>query len=467
MWLKGLRPSLTNKVSMSDVFSNEQMKMRLPPQDLDAEVATLGAMMLEPSSIATVIPILKSEDFYKIAHQHIYASLLDLYSHGESPDTLVLKDDLQSKGLLETVGGIPYITVLTDAVPSAANIEYYARIVLEASIRRRLIRASSKILEDVYNKSIDSRELLEDAQRKIFELTDAGSAASFKEIKEVVIPFVDHIEKMRRNKDHITGISSGFKALDNLTFGFQNSEFIIVGARPSMGKTAFALSMAANMSIRGGVTSAFFSLEMSEMQLMQRLVALEAKIDSTKMRSGHLSTKDFKKITNTCSKIYDAPMYMVEMPNMKLLDLSAMARQLCTRYGVQIIFIDYLGLISSENYAIPRHEQIAEISRSLKSMARELNIPIVALSQLIRDAEDKRPILSSIRESGSLEQDADLVMFLHRARKETVQDVEKPIDTELIIAKQRNGPIGTVHIDFIPMYTGFVPHIDDAHSEEI
>ena len=452
---------------MSDIFSDEKIKMRLPPQDIDAEIATLGAMMLDPSSIGKVIPILHSEDFYKIAHQHIYASLLDLYAHGETPDTLVLKDDLESKGMLETVGGVSYITVLTDAVPSAANIEYYARIVLETSIRRQLIRASTKILEDVHNKSIDSRMLLEDAQRKLFELTDAGSVATFKEIKEVVIPFVDHIEKLRQNKDTITGIATGFPALDSLTFGFHDSEFIIVGARPSMGKTAFALSMAANMSIRGGVTTAFFSLEMSEMQLMQRLVALEAKIDSTKMRSGHLTTKDFKKITNTCSTIYDAPMYMVEMPNMKLLDLSAMARQLCTRYGVKIIFIDYLGLISSENYNIPRHEQIAEISRSLKSMARELKIPVVALSQLVRDAEDKRPILSSIRESGSLEQDADLVIFLHRSRKETVDDVEKPIDTELIIAKQRNGPIGTVHIDFIPMYTGFVPHIDDAHNEEV
>ncbi len=451
---------------MSDVFLDAKLKAKLPPQDIDAEIATLGAMMLEPSSIGTVIPILKADDFYKIAHVNIYQTLLELYSQGESPDTLVLKNRLEAKGMLDSVGGIPYITTLTDAVPSAANITYYAKIVLEASIRRKWIRASNKILEDVQNKSIGSRELLEEAQRKIFELTDAGVAASFKEIKEVVITFVDHLEKLKKNKGEITGIATGFPALDAMTFGFQKSEFIIVGARPSIGKTAFALSMAANMSIRGGVTSAFFSLEMSEMQLMQRLVALEAKIDSTKMRSGNLTVKDFKRITNTCSRIYDASMYMVEMPNMKLLDLSAMARQLCTRYGVQIIFVDYLGLISSENYAIPRHEQIAEISRSLKSMARELNIPIVALSQLVRDVEEKRPVLSSIRESGSLEQDADVVMFLHRNRKETVQDVEKPIDTELIIAKQRNGPIGTVHIDFIPMYTGFVPHSDEEKYEE-
>lgn len=450
---------------MSDSFSNAVLQVKVPPQNVEAEVATLGAMMLEPSSIGNVIPILKADDFYKMAHQRIYQILVELYSHGESPDILVLKNKLEAQNMLETVGGTSYITMLTDAVPSAANITYYAKIVLEASIRRRLIKAANKILEEVQNKSLESRSLLEEAQRKIFELTDAGVSATFKEIKEVVIPFVDHIEKLRKNKNTITGIATGFSSLDSMTFGFQKSEFIIIGARPSIGKTAFALSMLANMSIKGGITAAFFSLEMSEMQLMQRLVALEAKIDSSKMRSGNLSVKDFTRITNTCSKIYDAPIYMVEMPNMKLLDLSAMSRQLCTRYGVEIIFIDYIGLINSENYDIPRHEQIAEISRSLKSMARELHIPIVALSQLVRDVEDKRPVLSSIRESGSLEQDADVVMFLHRARKETVEDVSKPIDTELIIAKQRNGPIGTVHIDFIPMYTCFIPHNDGRDGE--
>jgi len=443
---------------MSDSFSDAVLQAKIPPQNIEAEIATLGAMMLEPSSISNVIPILRADDFYRIAHQHIYQILVELFSHGENPDILVLKNKLEAQGMLETVGGTSYITMLTDAVPSAANITYYAKIVLEASIRRRLIKAANRILEEVQNKSLESRTLLEEAQRKIFELTDAGVSATFKEIKDVVIPFVNHIEKLRQNKNTITGIATGFSSLDSMTFGFQKSEFIIIGARPSIGKTAFALSMLANMSIRGGITTAFFSLEMSEMQLMQRLVALEAKIDSSKIRSGNLTLKDFTKITNTCSKIYDAPIYMVEMPNMKLLDLSAMSRQLCTRYGVEIIFVDYIGLINSENYDIPRHEQIAEISRSLKSMARELNIPIVALSQLVRDVEDKRPVLSSIRESGSLEQDADVVMFLHRARKETVEDVSHPIDTELIIAKQRNGPIGTVHIDFIPMYTCFVPH---------
>ena len=340
------------------------------------------------------------------------------------------------------------------------DYEYYARIVLDASIRRSLIKASHKILSDVYNNSIGSRDLLEEAQKKIFELTDAGVSASFKKIADVLQPFLEHLQQLHSRKVDITGIASGFPALDSMTFGFQPSEFIIVGARPSIGKTAFAMSMAANIAIREKIPTAFFSLEMSEMQLTQRLLSLEAKLNSEKLRSANLTVKELKKLTNVCGQIYESPLYMVEMPNMKLLDLRAMARQLCTQCNVKIIFIDYIGLINSENYLTPRHEQIAEISRSLKGLARELGIPIVALSQLIRDAEEKRPVLSSIRESGSLEQDADVVMFLHRPRTPTNEVSEQPLDTELIVAKQRNGPTGTIHIDFIPTYTAYVPRLE-------
>ncbi len=450
---------------MSDFSLNDNVLARnkLPPQDIEAEKATLGAMLLDHSSIGIVSTILKAEDFYKIAHQSIYRILLELYTSGENPDILVLKNKLESANLLENVGGVAYIATLTDTVPSTANVEYYARIVLDASIRRSLIKASHKILSDVYNNSIGSRDLLEEAQKKIFELTDAGVSASFKKIADVLQPFLEHLQQLHSRKVDITGIASGFPALDSMTFGFQPSEFIIVGARPSIGKTAFAMSMAANIAIRDKVPTAFFSLEMSEMQLVQRLLSLEAKLDSAKLRSAKLTLKELKKITNVCGQIYESPMYMVEMPNMKLLDLRAMARQLCTQCGVKIIFIDYIGLINSENYLTPRHEQIAEISRSLKALARELGIPIVALSQLIRDAEEKRPVLSSIRESGSLEQDADVVMFLHRPRKETKEASDQPIDTELIIAKQRNGPTGTIHIDFIPTYTAYVPQLE--HGE--
>lgn len=447
---------------MSDfsLTDNVLARNKLPPQDIEAEKATLGAMLLDYSTIGVVSTILKSDDFYKIAHQHIYKALLELYTSGENPDILVLKNKLETTNLLESVGGVAYIATLTDTVPSTANVEYYARIVLDASIRRSLIKASHKILSDVYNNSIGSRDLLEEAQKKIFELTDAGISASFKKIADILQPFLEHLQQLRNRKVDITGVPSGFPALDSMTFGFQPSEFIIVGARPSIGKTAFAMSMAANIAIREKIPTAFFSLEMSEMQLTQRLLSLEAKLNSEKLRSANLTVKELKKLTNVCGQIYESPLYMVEMPNMKLLDLRAMARQLCTQCNVKIIFIDYIGLINSENYLTPRHEQIAEISRSLKGLARELGIPIVALSQLIRDAEEKRPVLSSIRESGSLEQDADVVMFLHRPRTPTNEISEQPLDTELIVAKQRNGPTGTIHIDFIPTYTAYVPRLE-------
>ena len=447
---------------MSDfsLTDNVLARNKLPPQDIEAEKATLGAMLLDYSTIGVVSTILKSDDFYKIAHQHIYKALLELYTSGENPDILVLKNKLETTNLLESVGGVAYIATLTDTVPSTANVEYYARIVLDASIRRSLIKAAHKILSDVYNNSIGSRDLLEEAQKKIFELTDAGISASFKKIADILQPFLEHLQQLRNRKVDITGVPSGFPALDSMTFGFQPSEFIIVGARPSIGKTAFAMSMAANIAIREKIPTAFFSLEMSEMQLTQRLLSLEAKLNSEKLRSANLTVKELKKLTNVCGQIYESPLYMVEMPNMKLLDLRAMARQLCTQCNVKIIFIDYIGLINSENYLTPRHEQIAEISRSLKGLARELGIPIVALSQLIRDAEEKRPVLSSIRESGSLEQDADVVMFLHRPRTPTNEISEQPLDTELIVAKQRNGPTGTIHIDFIPTYTAYVPRLE-------
>ncbi|HPO03724.1 MAG TPA: DnaB-like helicase C-terminal domain-containing protein, partial [Treponemataceae bacterium] len=266
------------------------------------------------------------------------------------------------------------------------------------------------------------------------------------------------IEKLYHTRDAFTGVPSGLIELDQMTSGFQKSELIIIGARPSVGKTALALSMAAHTSIKEKIPTAFFSLEMSDMQLMQRLISSEAKIPSEKIRTGLLKLSDFQSIQDAAGLIYEAPLYIVDMPNMKLLDLRAMARRLRAQFNIEIIFVDYLTLITSENSLIPRHEQIAEISRSLKSLARELNIPVVALSQVKRDAEGKKSNLADLRESGSIEQDADVVMFLHRERvsSKDAGDKEQAIDTELIVAKQRNGPIGDVEILFLPRYTKFV-----------
>ena len=320
-----------------------------------------------------------------------------------------------------------------------------------------MLKVSNKISADVFDDSISSRTVLEEAQKSIFDLTEAGNSATFKSLAEVIMPTLEVLEKMHERKGEYTGVPSGFANLDNMTYGFQNSEFIIIGARPSVGKTALAMTMAANIAIDEKIPTAFFSLEMSDMQLVQRLIASRSKINSNRIRSANLTARDFSKVSETCGALYEAPFYLVDMPNMKLLDLRAIARQLCSPpYNVKIIFIDYITLITGENASIPRHEQIAEISRSLKSLARELNIPVVALSQLTRDAEGKKPGLADIRESGSLEQDADVVMFLHREREDTSGDAAKPIPTELILAKQRNGPIGTVSLLFLSQYTTFV-----------
>jgi replicative DNA helicase len=330
---------------------------------------------------------------------------------------------------------------------------------MECAVRRTLISISNKIIAESHDESVESRAVLEDAQKEIFELTDANQSASYKTPMELIPKAIEAIEKLYHTRDAFTGIPSGLIELDQMTSGFQKSELIIIGARPSVGKTALAMSMAAHIAVKEKIPTAFFSLEMSDMQLMQRLISSESRIPSEKIRTGLLKMSDFQSIQDAAGQIYDAPLYIVDMPNMKLLDLRAMARRLRAQKDVQIIFIDYLTLISSENSLIPRYEQVAEISRSLKSLARELNIPVVALSQVRRDAEGKKPSLADLRESGSIEQDADVVMFLHRERVASSKDGgdrNQAIDTELIVAKQRNGPIGDIDILFLPSYTKFV-----------
>lgn len=435
------------------------LKDKVPPHNQEAEQATLGALLLDADAVGTVIRYLRPDNFYSLQNQKIFQAIISLYNKGQRSDLITLTEELRQTGMLDASGGPGYIASLTDIVPTSANVEYYAKVVLESSVRRSLLIISHKIISDAHDESTASRAVLEDAQKRIFELTDANQLATFKTPKELIPRVIEAIEKLYHTKDAFTGIPSGLIELDQMTSGFQKSELIIIGARPSVGKTALALSMAAHISIKEKIPTAFFSLEMSDMQLMQRLISSEARIPSQHIRTGLLKMSDFQSIQDAAGHIYDAPLYIVDMPNMKLLDLRAMCRRLRAQFDVQIIFIDYLTLISSENSLIPRHEQIAEISRSLKSLARELNIPVVALSQVRRDAEGKRPMLADLRESGSIEQDADVVMFLHRERVTSNKDgseKDQAIETELIIAKQRNGPIGDIDILFLPRYTKFV-----------
>ncbi|MDR0722372.1 MAG: replicative DNA helicase [Treponema sp.] len=444
------------------------LKDKIPPHDPMAEQATLGALLLDKDAIATAIQYLRPDDFYSHANNKVYAAILNLFNKGLTADILTVSEELRQNSRLEEVGGPAYVASLTNVVPSSANIEYYAQTVQSYALRRALIRVSNEVIAKTFDESQESRSILEETQQQIFELNDKRHTFSFRDTREILKQTIEVIDRLYKLKKNITGIPSGFDELDKLTAGFQASELIIIGARPSMGKTALALTMASHIAIKNKIPTAFFTLEMSDLALMLRLISSEAMIHANAIRTGFLTAGDFTNLLEAASNIYDAPLYIVDMPNMKLLDLRAQARRLRAQQQVEIIFIDYLTLISSENARLQRHEQIAEISRSLKSLARELKIPIVALSQLTREAEKDKPNLSSIRESGSIEQDADVVMFLHRERdsdqKADDTNMEAGKKTNLILAKQRNGPVGTIELLFMAKYTKFVSPIQNSYN---
>jgi replicative DNA helicase len=431
-------------------MSAGNLKDAIPSHNEEAEIATLGAVLIDAEALPTIIPLLRAEDFYRGAHQRIYEAVLALFDRGQSIDLITLTDELRSRGTLELCGGGAYISRLTSAVPTSANVEFYARIVQAGSIRRSLARVSQEIISRAHDESSEISVILEDAERRIFEISDRNQTGTYSPAKEIVKLTFDAIERHYHSKTEYTGIPCGFKDLDLLTMGFQNSEFIVIGARPSVGKTAFALTIAANMAIRQKIPVGFFSLEMSAMALMQRLLSMEARLDSQRMRTGMLSPADFSRITEACSRLYDAPLYISDSPDLKLLDLRAQARRMKAKQDVKIIFVDYITLIGSENRDLPRHEQIAEISRSLKSLARELALPVIALSQVRRETEGKKPSLADLRESGSIEQDADVVIFIH------TEDLKAEV-REISVAKQRNGPVGDIQLSFLSRYTKFEP----------
>jgi len=445
-------------------MSDGSLKDKVPPHNAEAELATLGAILLDPDALGRVLESLRPEDFYRAANGKIFSSIISLWERSEAIDLITLTDALKSQGNLDAVGGPAYVSTLTSSVPTSANVEYYAKIVRETSVRRRLLKAANEMIAEAMREGVESREVVEEAERRIFEISEGQQTSGYKQAREIVKQTVEAIEKLYRTREDYTGIPCGFPALDKMLSGFQDSEFIVIGARPSVGKTALALTMAANIAIHRKIPTGFFSLEMSDMAIMQRLIASEARIGSQKIRTGMLRPADFKNLTDAAGAIYDAPLWISDTPSMRLLDLRAQARRMKSQLGIRIIFVDYISLINNEHSDLPRHEQIAEVSRSLKGLARELSIPVVALSQVTRDVEGKRPTLASIRESGSIEQDADVVMFLHRNRGEDSENPEHAnnVETELIVAKQRNGPVGTVRIAFVPKYTRFESLDEDS-----
>lgn len=433
------------------------LKDKVPPHNLVAEQATLGALLLDWDALGNVISYLRPERFYSLQNQKIFEAILSLDGRGIRGDIVTLIDELRNTGNLDYAGGPAYVSSLTDTVPTSANVEYYAKIVFDEYIRREVITLSSKSISEAHNETIESEFVLEEAQKRIFELSDSKQSQNVQHVQNLIGPVIENIERIYKNKKELVGIPSGFTDLDSMTYGFQNSEMIIIGARPSMGKTALALSMIQHIAIEKKIPTAFFSLEMSNVQVMHRLISQEARISGEKIRTGSLKFEHFQRIQDAAGRIYLSPLWIDDTPNMKLLELRSTARRLRAQHQVEIIFIDYIGLIQNENSKIPRHEQIGEVSRSLKSLARELKIPIVVLSQVGRQSEGNKPTLADLRDSGSIEQDADVIMFLHRDRVETNSQEEKPqvIPTELILSKQRNGPTGTAKISFIPRYAKF------------
>jgi len=446
-----------------------KIRDKTPPHDDELERAALGSMLFDADAVdAAIQHHLQAGDFYLRAHQRIFDAVLSLDGKGLRSDIQTVIQELKQTGKLDEAGGAAYVSSLTTVIPSSANIEYYIQSVLDHSLRRALLRVAAEIGVTAYDETRDSPEILEEIEQDIFELRDNRQAFSYNKIDEVLTRTIDKIDEAYRTKKTITGIPTGFDKLNEMTSGFQPSDFVIIGARPSIGKTALALNMAAHIAFKHHIPTAFFSLEMSDVALAQRLISSEARVDGKNLRSGYLSSDDFRNILSVSGRMNEAPFYIVDMPNMKLLDLRSQARKLRAQEKVQIIFVDYLGLIGHENNTLPRHEQISEISRSLKSLARELKIPIVVLCQLNREMErtgqGQPPTLANLRDSGSIEQDADLVLFLHKrpqkAKKEGEEEeksFQEGYPTELIIAKQRNGPVGVIELVLRSKFALFTP----------
>ncbi len=425
---------------------------KVPPQNIEAEQAVLGALLLDWRAMATVSTMLKPDRFYSIQNQTIYSALLTLDKNNTAGDSISLINELTVQNKLEQAGGAAYIASLTDTVPSAANIESYAQIVLDRAARRDLIKISSEIRASAFDLQNQSDSILDNAEQKIFSLAQKNEATEVYNAQSIMVKEIELIEARYKSKNQFTGIPTGFAKLDTYTSGFQNSELIIIGARPSIGKTALALSMIQNIACDRGIPCGFFSLEMPYESIGMRLLSQDAKVPMHKIRSGMLKVEDVKKIQDSAGRWFNKPLYVVDTPNMRLLELRAVARRMVSNNGVKIIFIDYIGLITTEDKKKEQWEQISEISKSLKALARELEIPIVALCQVARDAEGQEPNLAQLRGSGSIEQDADVVMFLHRDRlKEEVTAQE----AKIILAKQRNGATGDLPIMFIPAFSRF------------
>lgn len=430
---------------------------RVPPQNLEAEMAVLGSMLLEEESIPAILEVIDGTVFYKDIHSKIFSSIIDLYDKRKAVDLITLVEKLKSENALDEVGGAGYLTALTNVVPTAANAAHYARIVKEKSILRLLISNATSIVTKAYDTEEGVDELLDSAEKMIFEISDSRVEGGFSSIKDIIKDSIETIDKLYQKKAHVTGVATGYSDFDIKTAGLQPSDLIIVAGRPSMGKSALAINMVEYASIVDKVPTAFFSLEMSKEQLVQRLLCSHARVDAHKVRTGFLSASDWPSLTTAAGKLSEAPIFIDDTPGVSVLELRAKARRMKSHHNIQLIVLDYLQLMRGSGNTENRQQEISDISRSLKALARELNVPIIAISQLSRAVEsrtDRRPQLSDLRESGAIEQDADVVVLLMREEYYNPTEDNKGV-AEVIIAKQRNGPVGTIKLSFIKEYTRF------------
>lgn len=432
---------------------------RIPPQNIDAEQSVLGSILLDREAIYKVMKILRPEDFYREDHKIIYEAMLFLSENGSPVDLITVSEHLSSKGELDKAGGVAYIASLAEIVPTAANVEYYARIVEEKSLLRALIHVSTRIASRGYEEGEEPEKLIAEAERMIMEIGGRGAAGAFSPIKDILLDTFAHLEELYNSRGSITGISTSFSDLDRICSGLHPGDFIILAGRPSMGKTSLGLCIGYNAALKHNIPVAIFSLEMSKEQLAQRILCAEAKVDQHRVRTGTLNEDDWRSLHETAAKLAKAPIYIDDTAAINVRQVRAKARQLQAEKGLGLVVIDYLQLMQASRRAENRQQEITEISRSLKGMAKELNIPVLALAQLSRSVEhrpNKRPVMSDLRESGSLEQDADLIMFIYRDEYYN-PDSEKKGIAEIIISKHRNGPVGTVELGFLKEFTKFVP----------
>jgi replicative DNA helicase len=438
-------------------------EFRVPPQDLEAEQSVLGAMMLSSEAIRTIIPLCHEEDFYREANRKLYKAIIALDDRKEPVDMITLSNELKRSGDFDTIGGINTLTTLVDRVPTAANAEFYANIVKEKSAARKLISAATQVVADAYSDNVPIKELLDSAEHRIFEATELRESKDFASIKDLIGNSYEYVNNLSEQQMHITGVPTGFVDLDDLTAGLQPAEMIVIGARPSMGKTSLALNIAQHAcmgtnELKKKVPVGFFSIEMTAKQLALRLLCTVARIDLKKARSGYLSDGDRGRLVNVTGQFYDTKLFIDDTSSISVLDLKAKARRLKREFGIGLLIIDYLQLIQAGIRVDNREQEIAYISRQLKALAKDLDIPVVVLSQLSRPQkgqEEKRPVLSDLRESGAIEQDADVVIFIHKETEGTTDEGKPMFKHELVIAKQRNGPVDNVDVVFRNAYTSF------------